>query len=71
MCHSFNRSNTVGVNGSNPAYCNGQKLIDPGNPDGSCLWQLVETGQMPTYGSLSGSLKDIRVNLILEGAKDN
>ena len=72
MCHTWNRGNTVDVRGRNGAFCDGQTLIDPGNPDGSCLWQLVETGQMPMIGGpLSGSLKDTLRIWILEGAKDN
>ena len=69
-CHTWNRASTVGVNGS--GLCSGQTLIDPGNPDGSCLWQLVQAGTMPTFGGpLSDALKDKLRIWILEGAKDN
>lgn len=50
------------------SLCNGELLVDPGNPDGSCLLGLVETGQMPPGGGLAQGQIDALRSWIAAGA---
>ncbi|WP_373049353.1 hypothetical protein [Vulgatibacter sp.] len=53
---------------SSHASCTGLTLVEPGEPEQSCLWVLVDEGSMPPGGGLSPAAEEAIRGWIAAGA---